>query len=353
VGISYHDDRFGAVSLSNFKTVTLRSYLAGSANERGVVLVVVLWIFIFLFVVALDFSASVREEAAAAHRYAEEAEGYYVALAGFQDGLYQIFQRSSQSRPGAFVQATERIDGTWSEGNLGEARFRVRFIDEGGKVNLNRADEEMLRRVFINLGVEEPRRTILVDSILDWRDEDDFHRTNGAENDYYLSLTQLYTARNGPFETVEDLLWVRGMTPQLFYGVEEEGLRTPGLRTIFTVDTSTNRVNVRSASAEVIHALLGIGLGKSRQFVEERKKLSDKTMADLLRLLGLSAGDAGLRYFVFVPASVITVEAAGRRAGSTVERRIKGVIRLVGANRSYEILRWSDRYSGEPDRDEE
>ena len=48
-------------------------------DQRGVALIVVLWIFIFLFVVAFDFSASVREEAAAAQRFSDETQGYYLA----------------------------------------------------------------------------------------------------------------------------------------------------------------------------------------------------------------------------------------------------------------------------------
>ncbi|TAK10270.1 hypothetical protein EPO44_00205, partial [bacterium] len=124
-------------------------------------LIVVLWIFIFLLVIAFEFTASVREEGLAAHRYAEEAEGYYLALAGFQQGLYELLQQSSQSKPGA-APPVDLFDGEWHEGSFGESLYRVRFIDEGGKVNLNRADEDTLRRIFTNLGIEEPRRGILV-----------------------------------------------------------------------------------------------------------------------------------------------------------------------------------------------
>ena len=42
--------------------------------------------------------------------------------------------------------------------HLGGGAFRVRWVDEGGKININRADEETLRRVFTNLGVEEPTK---------------------------------------------------------------------------------------------------------------------------------------------------------------------------------------------------
>ena len=232
------------------------------------------------------------------------------------------------------------FDGGWREEAVGGGAFRVRWVDEGGKININRADEETLRRIFTNLGVEEPNKAILVDSIMDWRDSDDLHRLNGAENDYYRSLTPPYSAKNGPFDTVEDLLWVRGMTSDLFYGYgdanggrEQESQRV-GLREIFTVDSPIDRVNLRTASAEVIHVLIGIPLEKSRRFVDERKKLSEKTLADLLPLLGIGANDAALQQFVFANPAVVTVEAEGHPGQSRVSRRVKGVVRAGGGGES-------------------
>jgi hypothetical protein len=64
-----------------------KDIVPGCLNQRGVALLVVLWIFIFLLVVAFDFSASVREEATAAHRYNDETQGYYIALAGLSASL--------------------------------------------------------------------------------------------------------------------------------------------------------------------------------------------------------------------------------------------------------------------------
>ena len=308
-------------------------------NERGVALVVVLWIFVFLFVVAFDFSASVREDAFTAHRYAQESEGYYLALAGFERGLYELLRQFSQPQQAGLSQATGVFDGAWREEGYGDGSYGLRFIDEAGKVNFNRANEETLRRIFTNLGIEESRRNVLVDSILDWIDEDDLHRASGAESDYYLSLSPPYTAKNGPFDTVEELLWVRGVTPDLFYGAEGE----VGLRDIFTVDSPIDRINLRTASAEVIHALVGLPLEKSRAFVEERKQLSESTIADLLKLLGIAAGDAALRQFVFVNPTVVTIEATGAAKDGSPRRQVRGVIRLTAGQQGYQLARWIDR----------
>jgi general secretion pathway protein K len=226
-------------------------------------------------------------------------------------------------------------------------------VDEGGKVNRNRAYERTLRLIFTNLGVGEFEIGILVDSILDWRDEDDFHRVNGAESDYYLSLSSPYAARNGPFDTVEDLLWVRGVTPDLFFGLEKDGIRTVGLQAVFTVDSRFNRVNLRTASAEVIHALMGLPVEKSRGFVEERDNLSEKSLMDLLKLLGLGSGEAAARQFAFVNPSVITIEAMGYHFDSTFPRQLKGVVRVIGGNRGFELVRWVDWSMGISRRGEE
>ena len=332
--------------------VSLDNKVSGRLNQRGAALLVVLWIFIFLLVVAFDFSASVREEAAAAHRYSEETQGYYIALAGFERGVYELLQ---QGTGGNAIEKQERpdiFDGGWREEALGYGTFRVRWIDEGGKININRASEETLRRVFTNLGVEDPLKTVLVDSIMDWRDPDDLHRTSGAENEYYRSLNPSYTAKNGLFDTVEDLLWVRGVTTELFYGYgaaqgdQTEPAQRIGLREIFTVDSPIDRVNLRTASADVIHALTAIPLERSGRFVDERKKLSEKTLGDLLPLLGIGAGDTALQQFVFANPTVVTVEAEGRPSESRVSRRVKGVVRVGGGGRGFELVRWIDREIG-------
>jgi general secretion pathway protein K len=352
MGFSSDDELAGpaAVSLGG------KDKSSGYLNQRGVALLVVLWIFIFLLVVAFDFSASVREEATAAHRYNDETQGYYIALAGFERGVYEFLQQATGREVIETQKRADIFDGSWQEEALGGGTFRVRWIDEGGKININRADQETLRRVFTNLGLEEPNRAILVDSIMDWRDPDDLHRASGAENEYYRSLTPSYTAKNGPFDTVEDLLWVRGMTAELFYGYgdakgnrEENGQRV-GLREIFTVDSPIDRVNLRTASADVIHALTGIPLEKTRRFLDERQKLSDKTLADLLPLLGIGASDAALQQFVFANPAVVTVEAEGRPGESRVSRRVKGVVRGAGGGREFELVRWIDRDVGLPAR---
>ncbi|MFO0943799.1 MAG: type II secretion system protein GspK [Pirellulales bacterium] len=61
----------------------------------------------------------------------------------------------------------------------------------------------------------------LADSILDWLDEDDDMREYGAEYDYYAGMQPAYKPANGPMESIEQLLLVKGMTPQILYGYDQ------------------------------------------------------------------------------------------------------------------------------------
>jgi DNA uptake protein ComE-like DNA-binding protein len=60
----------------------------------------------------------------------------------------------------------------------------------------------------------------VADAILDWIDADSTPRTNGAESEFYASLTPAYAPRNGPPVTIDELLSVRGVTPQLLFGLD-------------------------------------------------------------------------------------------------------------------------------------
>ena len=317
------------------KLETLNSKLK---NERGAALIIVLWIFILLFVIAFDFSASVREEGLATHRYAQEAEGYYLALAGFQQGIYELLKQSGGAGQVAIPQGSGLFEGEWKKGNLGTGVYEVRFIDESGKFNLNRVDDAALRSIFTHLGIDAQLVNVLTDSIMDWRDDDDLHRLNGAESDYYQTLSPPYTAKNGTFDSVEDLLWVRGVTPALFYGGEDQ----VGLRDIFTVDSPVG-VNLRTMTAEVCVALVGVTLQKCQDFIAQRAKLSEKTLADLLQLLGIRDDNLVRRQVMFANPTVITIEAKGHQADSRSERQVRGVVRLLGAERGFDLLRWLDR----------
>ena len=74
--------------------------------------------------------------------------------------------------------------------------------DEDGKIDLNAAPDELLRGLFVSAGLDEDAGAALVDAIVDFRDEDDLTRLNGAEDRDYADAGLPYGAKDAPFEAV-------------------------------------------------------------------------------------------------------------------------------------------------------
>ena len=102
---------------------------------------------------------------------------------------------------------------------IGDRNCKVFISDEGAKININKITNET-RTSFVKVltayKLEELTAEIITDSILDWLDEDELHHVNGAEKQYYDTLPEPYEPKNGPFETIEELTLVRGITPEIF-----------------------------------------------------------------------------------------------------------------------------------------
>ncbi len=99
---------------------------------------------------------------------------------------------------------------------------RYGLEDESAKLNLNvllaeGADGFARDRLMVMPGMTPE----IVDAILDWLDPDEAPRQFGAEQDYYLGLDPPYAPRNGPIAGLDELLLVRGVTPELLYGLDQ------------------------------------------------------------------------------------------------------------------------------------
>ena len=361
-------------------------------RERGIALILVLWVFMLLGVLALDFAQYIRDDAMAAVNFADETRGYYVALAGMNRALYEIGQakaagpagtvngvnaqqqqlqqqqqqqQQQQAKVGLDDQLERQIpsDGEWHEGDFSGARWSVRISDEGARIAINALrtnspeDEAFLHYIVQNLvrsgnkttGVDRRmQKTIdtIVDSILDWRDRDtDMTRPNGAENAYYHKQRIPYDAKNGEFESPEELLKVRGVTPQLFYG--HDGL--PGLRDVFSFrparedeDQQGRAVNLQHASDAVLYALVG-DADSLQNLLAARD--DGASMIDQVRAL-MTANAAGQvdpqNYLADYEEPVIaTIEARADVASKRNQSRIAALVDMRAGEAR--VLRWYDK----------
>ena len=116
--------------------------------------------------------------------------------------------------------------------------------DEGRKLNLNSAPVPVLVQFFFSAGVDLDQARTIAESIVDWRDADDKESSNGAEGSYYHSLESSYDCKNGPFENIEELRLVRGVSAGVYRSLEP-----------YVTVYGSGRVNLNTALSVVVEAL--------------------------------------------------------------------------------------------------
>lgn len=108
------------------------------------------------------------------------------------------------------------IDGSAHDLSFQGIPVTVSIESELGKVDLNGAGQSLLTGLFMAAGEDQSTADMFADRILDWREPDDLKRLNGAKAADYLAAALPYRPRGGPFQTIDELRLVLGMTPALY-----------------------------------------------------------------------------------------------------------------------------------------
>lgn len=213
-----------------------------SRRRRGMVLLVVLVTVALLSLAALTLGDLMLAEREGAHISNRMAQARALAASGVEAvRLFVSMDEEWQNDNGGWFnnpawfsgmvvhQTADPLDtGLFSviapdwEDTMGTA-IRYGLENESAKLNVNSlllADqyaENGGRQLLMGLpGMTED----IADAIMDWLDADDEPREFGAEIEYYSGLSPAYATKNGPLETIEELLLVRGVTPELLFGAD-------------------------------------------------------------------------------------------------------------------------------------
>jgi len=299
-------------------------------QDGGVALVLVIWVIVVLIAIVGEFAYSMRTEIKIARNFREEEEAYQLAVAGIEEAKAEILGIKDPSKAyvdenGVLVLDPEAEEAPVRKNDLGRGSFRYVISDEDGKMNLNTATLEQLRSIFLNAGVDSKDVDVIVDSIIDWRDTDDLHMLDGAEEDYYESLDRPYSAKDGPFDSPEELLLVKGMSPEIFFGSgdSDEKKRYDGVGKYFTVYGS-GIINIRTAPRPVLETVMGPDLADS--IIEQRK---------VGVITGPTAGGK-------VASEFFSVASTGYNADGTIKRTVKAVVKKTP--KKMETVYWNDNF---------
>ena len=270
-------------------------------NQSGVVLILTLWIVVILSLIAYSFSYEMQLETSLTKLRKENMYAYGYARAGVARAILNLkndlifdqlggIERPCDSNDDIWGKNSKEykenmLNGTVSEGKKRKRKsdkdeeeegFRVRVIDEASKLPLNTSSAILLKYALMTIDVEKEDAEFLANAIVDWRDEDIIVESGlgSNENDYYSEeVGYPVVFKNDRFATVEELLDVPGMTPEIFYGTREDDFynfdsskklrRTKkekegiiGLKDMVTV--CEDKVNINTASREVLTAIASV-----------------------------------------------------------------------------------------------
>jgi general secretion pathway protein K len=332
-------------------------------NSRGVALIMVLWVTAILTVVVLEFCFAMRTEIRITQNFKDEVQLHALAEGGIQRAIAElIFKQDPQVQQFRKTLKNEEIppqkrewvtDGRAYEFPSDQATTVVRVMGEGGKLNINTISEGRLRKIMGNFGLEADQQDIVADSIMDWKDPDDLHRLNGAESDYYQSLPKPYQAKDANLDSIEELLLIRGVTPELYYGKkgtkkEDTGAKTEqgGLKDIFSIYSLGEQIDINSATAVALRFVLGIPGPVSQRIVTAREEKAFESQQDLLlRVPELAPFIAEIQNVIVfrstLPYYTIESRAKGKDGGGI--RGLKVIVKIDRAEKErYKIIQWVD-----------
>ena len=180
----------------------------------GSSLVMVLWIFVLLVVITVVVAQTSRVDTRITSVMTDQLRCKWACRAGLETAIAILNDDEPES---------DSLEDYWADNpdylqdvELDGCSYSVAVTDESSKLNINNSNVKML--MYLPDMTEE-----IANAIVDWRDKDDEIRTGSAEAGYYLNMPHPYKIRNKGFRTIRELLRVKGVTEELFYGKEGNG----------------------------------------------------------------------------------------------------------------------------------
>ena len=318
-----------------------------ASGARGGALLAVLWLSAALAAIAFSLANTVRGETERASTAVDGLRSQYLATGALRRAiLYMDWGRRHPDNP------RFKPTGPVYPFEFPGGQAMVEVIPETAKLNINTSKPEDLFRLLVNLGLDPGQAQEIVAAIVDWRSPP----TQGVSpfDAFYASLRQPFRAPHAPFQEIEELLAVKGVTPDLFYRSWE---RTPegaprrfysrtGLRDCVSVFGATDRFDVNTAAPAVL-AAAGVPPDGVAALVEQRRVRAFQTLGDLAPFAQVAG--AGFPRLGVGGHSIFTLRATARlrlKNGqlSDMRRTVAALVKFMppGFDSSYHILRWYD-----------
>ena len=332
-------------------------------SNQGIALLMVLWVLMLLTVIVGEFCFAMRTRVNITRNFKESAEAYYIAIAGFNKAIEQIILQQMAPRRVVTVETGSSEAAAKTEGapdwrvntdmppvDFGGGAFEVRIENESGKIDLNLADRDLLRAMLGGLGLDDAQKDVIADSIMDWRDADNNHRMNGAEEDYYQSLPVPYHCKNADFDAKEELLRVRGVTPEIYYR------RLAAVVTVFPKsdiekrkqrankkEFDYNHLNINSIPMELWAAFPGMTDDLVAGIAAFRAEKDFESLQEVIDIVGVDVYREMAKYLTLQTSPYFVIRSRGKMPDSRIMEGVTAVIVYdIQAKKRYQMVQWTD-----------
>jgi general secretion pathway protein K len=329
-------------------------------SDAGMALISVLWILVLLTAIVAEFAYSMRTEVNITRNFKEATQAHYIAQSGVIRSVLEMIRNTPTTRDQGYADGfTEssvwRVNALIPPQPFGTGEFSVHIDNAAGLIDLNTASEKLLRLMVNTLDISDREKAVIVDSVLDWRDRDDFHRLNGAENKYYRSLSNPYACKNGAFDSVEELLLVRGMKSELFYeNLESIVTITPNSKPKTTGKGRSSRgaarkipdqININAAPQQLLKALPQITPQQVQNIMDYRTSRDFISLEEIRHLIGAQTFSAISPYITLSLSPYYMIRAEGRVSDSAAKQIIQAMVKIdPELSGGYQIVSWQDQY---------
>ncbi|MEN8257566.1 MAG: hypothetical protein ABFS09_06850 [Thermodesulfobacteriota bacterium] len=246
----------------------LRPPSKNNQHSSGFALVVVILILLLVTVLAAELTFAVRVGTLEGFNTRQRLVGRALAHGGINQALFTLLDTPLDIDD---EQITFTYLGKEHEITLDTGRLAYVLVNESGKIDLNGASRHLLTTFGDFLGMEDDELATLTDSLEDWRDADNLHRLQGAEDEYYQELEPPYRARNGKLIEVSELNLIRG--------AEKIGDMIKISET-FTVHNPKGKINFNSLSPAMLAFLTENDPDKIATYHELRENQGDLSVVE-------------------------------------------------------------------------
>ena len=311
----------------------------------GVALLAVMSAVSVMLLVALALSGSVQIETRTAIYRKEGSQAYALAVGGVQAAILEIAYppaEDQKDKPRLWKKGQRLVRVPYARGEA-----LVEIVNETGKLDLNVAGQEQLARLFEARDLETTEAAHLAAAIDHWRSP------AASGNEEYKALEEYYRdagyrPAHEPFGSVEEVLRVRGMSRDIFYGTAEFGRRKGfqykyGVGQDLTIYSQSPLVNVNYASEAVLLSVPGVTEDLAGPIVQERSKKPFTSLDEMTQRLAVSLPDQALPFLSVDEAETYSIVSVGAVIGSRVRRTIKAVVQVMPQSAvRHRIIAWYD-----------